>query len=199
MTSAVISPNVPSVLPETVSQAMAERDLPAYIAIQQEAVDRWEFAATANAVFFSVISIGGLIATAVFASPLIPIAIVAAASAVTVAAIASGSFFHFANKKQHWVDELNRVNHFQVASQFALATPQLVQQALAREGVVLNPLPEDLTRLKRMLSLHQLGEISMNWSQQQAQEMLQGANTLARTVSQNYGNGRLYCNHRDAL
>ncbi len=163
-------------------------NLPARIEMEEEFANNWDMAWKCTVVTAAVAPVAAILITAAVAASFIPLAIVGAASFLAVAGLGAVIFYRFASQQQHVVAQFKTAENYQHAYSATLVDPQAIQQALAQKGIVLNPLPYNLDKLKSLLAMHQLGEVSMALQQNKATVKLQEANHLAAQFAQNCGN-----------
>ncbi len=163
---------------KTYLQKMTEYLDPQRIQAEEDTASHWSFAAKATAVFFSVLSLGGVIATAVLFSHLIAPVVLGAVGVLGCAAIASHLFQDEAEEILEQVAEPKAIS----AHLPSFATPQQIQHYLAQNGIG-NQRPEDLLRLKPLLAHQQYHHTLFEKYTRQSQENFQKANRIAAETS----------------
>jgi hypothetical protein len=173
-TAPVAAQQVAAAPEKTYLQRMTESLDPQRIQAEEDIASRWSFAAKATAVFFSVLSLGGVIATAVLFSHLIVPVTLGAVGLLGCAAIASHLLQNEADEILEQVAEPKAIS----AHLPAFSEPQQIQQYLAQNGIG-NQRPEDLLRLKPVIAYHQYQHTLFEKHTRQAQENCQKANRIA--------------------
>jgi hypothetical protein len=164
----------------TCLQRMTENLDPQRIQAEEDIASRWSFAAKATAVFFSVLALGGVIATAVLLSHLVVPAALAAVGLLGGAAIAYYLFQDKAEKILEQVAEPKAIS----AHLASFTSPLQIQQYLVLNGIgfVFNR-PLDLLRLKPFFAYHQYYKTQFEQHSRLSQQNSQDANRLTNELA----------------